>query len=152
MKCKCGNFMQLINGHWICSCGHKIKYCEEITAGLNALASEIHDNAADKGFYDTPPETGTSLMLIVSELGEAMEAHRKGDLGNIVNFNNMIKSGYSFKESFEANIKDSYPDELTDVLIRLLDYMKFIGMDIDRHTKLKMRYNSTRERLHGKRY
>jgi len=50
---------------------------------LNKLAEEIHKNAVDKGFWEKPVEVGTSLMLIVSELGEALEADRKGDFADL---------------------------------------------------------------------
>ena len=45
---------------------------------LNELAKTIHNDAAARGFYDRPPEFGTNLMLVVSELSEALEADRKG--------------------------------------------------------------------------
>lgn len=46
--------------------------------GLNATAEEIHKGNVERGFYDNPKEFGTLLMLTVSELAEALEAHRKG--------------------------------------------------------------------------
>ena len=45
---------------------------------LNQLRDEIHANAKEKGFYDNPKEIGTLLMLVVSELAEALEADRAG--------------------------------------------------------------------------
>jgi hypothetical protein len=49
----------------------------EIT-GLNNIAREIHARNRDKGFYDKPQDTGRMLMLVVSELSEALEADRDG--------------------------------------------------------------------------
>lgn len=34
----------------------------------------------------------------------------------------------------------------------LYSYAKSEGIDLDRHILLKMRYNATRPRLHGKKY
>lgn len=45
---------------------------------LNKLRDEIHEYAINKGFWDNQRETGTLLMLCVSELAEAMEADRNG--------------------------------------------------------------------------
>ncbi len=44
---------------------------------LNELAKQFHERAKAKGFWDEPKETGTLLMLMVSELSEALEADRK---------------------------------------------------------------------------
>ena len=44
---------------------------------LNKLRDEVHENAKNKGFWDKERETGTLLMLCVSELAEAMEADMK---------------------------------------------------------------------------
>ena len=50
---------------------------ETILKGLNDAANKIHQNAKEKGFWDEERETGTLLMLCVSELSEALEADRK---------------------------------------------------------------------------
>lgn len=42
---------------------------------LNELRDEIHEIAKSKGFWDKPRETGTLLMLCVSELAEAMSQY-----------------------------------------------------------------------------
>ncbi|MEI2422137.1 hypothetical protein V6O07_17795, partial [Arthrospira platensis SPKY2] len=47
--------------------------------GLNESARIIHKNNKEKGFWDTEKNVGELLMLVVSELGEAMEAHRKSN-------------------------------------------------------------------------
>lgn len=64
---------------------------------LNQLRDEIHETAKKKGFYDEPREFGTLLMLIVSELSEALEAHRRGWSANMELFdkytNELIQEG-----------------------------------------------------------
>jgi hypothetical protein len=37
-------------------------------------------------------------------------------------------------------------------IIRILDICGSRGIDIDKHIELKMKYNATRERMHGKKY
>jgi len=122
---------------------------------LNELAKRAHENAVNKGFYEKPLETGTLLMLVVSELSEALEADRKGIYANIERFNKWINEPTSvctFNELFEDSIKDSFQDELADVIIRILDLCGHKGIDIDWHIEQKMRYNETREFKHGKAY
>lgn len=45
---------------------------------INELIAKAHGAAKAKGFWDKERNTSELLMLIVSECGEALEAHRKG--------------------------------------------------------------------------
>jgi NTP pyrophosphatase (non-canonical NTP hydrolase) len=119
---------------------------------LNKLRDEIHENAKNKGFYDNQRETGTLLMLCVSELAEAMEADRNGLYADLELIEKDKEDFIDFKWSFENSIKDTFEDELADTIIRILDLCGAKGIDIERHIELKMMYNATRERMHGKKY
>jgi NTP pyrophosphatase (non-canonical NTP hydrolase) len=119
---------------------------------LTMYAKEIHSGNKAKGFYDKPVETGTTLMLITSELSEALEADRHNLRANRLSFEEDLANGMDFKEAFKKNIKDSYEDEIADAIIRLLDHCGFKRIDIDFHVKNKIKYNSTRGKLHGKKY
>ena len=110
---------------------------------MNELAKQIHEYAKAKGFWDNPRDTGTLLMLIVSELAEAMEADRNGRIANLSGFH----KGIAHEDIFEASIKDTFEDEMADTIIRILDLCAAKGIDIDRHIELKMKYNTTREQL-----
>ena len=192
---------------------------------LNDLAKQIHQNAKDKGFWDSPRNTGEIFMLIISELSEALEAHRKGRRADVIYISKLESDGYtwedspiSFNDAFLSKIKDTVEDELADAVIRILDFCfvreydleailnmgsvmnccnakptdnfghnlmcisvtvgeafleqdkkscgpllgcaikaiqsleKHMGFDLIRHIELKMKYNATRERMHGKAY
>jgi NTP pyrophosphatase (non-canonical NTP hydrolase) len=67
----------------------------------------------------------TRLMLIVSELGEALEALRHED-------------------------KENFAEELADVAIRLADLCGGLCIDLEAEILKKMRKNKTREYKHGK--
>ena len=112
---------------------------------MNELAKQIHEYAKAKGFWDKPRDTGTLLMLIVSELAEAMEADRNGRIANIGKFH----KGIALDDIFEASIKDTFEDEMADTIIRILDLCAAKGIDIDKHIELKMKYNATRSYRHG---
>ncbi len=91
-----------------------------------------HSSARRKGFWDKKRNVGEMLMLIVSELGEAIEAHRGGQFG-------LLK-------------KDTFEDELADTAIRLFDLCGGLGIDLEKQIAWKMNFNQSRAQKHGKRY
>ena len=114
---------------------------------LNELAEAIHAENVERGFYDRKIERGTQLMLIVSELSEALEADRKERYAHL--------DAYLCNptpENFQVYIKDSFEDEISDALIRLLDMVGYLGIDIEQHVKAKRAFNKTRGYKHGKKY
>jgi NTP pyrophosphatase (non-canonical NTP hydrolase) len=135
-------------------------YDAMLCTGLNDAAKSIHADAKRKGFWDSERETGTLLMLCVSELSEALEADRKGRYADLQAYNECEKADdilESDKEvyelsSFQSLIKDTFEDELADTVIRILDLCGARGIDLERHINLKLKYNRSRERMHGKAY
>ena len=121
---------------------------------ITELVERSHANAVDKGFYgdDGKQErnVGELLMLIVSELGEALEAHRKDKFSDLLA---LQSCGFNNKSiAFERFVKDGFEDEIADTFIRLADMCGYLNIDIEAYIKAKMAYNATREKLHGKRY
>ena len=94
---------------------------------INELTEQAHYNALIKGFHDSPREVGTSLMLIVSELSEALEAHRKNDW-------------IAVKE------------EIADTFIRLGDFCGEYKINAEDEILAKMKINASRPKKHGKEY
>ena len=125
-----------------------------LCTGLNSASVEIHQDAKRKGFWDSERETGTLLMLCVSELAEALEADRKGKFANVKLYEAVDQTGRPSHDafSFESTIKDTFEDEIADTIIRLLDLCGARGIDIEKHINLKLKYNRSRERMHGKAY
>jgi|WetSurSiteA1Bulk_404760.scaffolds.fasta_scaffold03932_2 hypothetical protein len=134
---------------------------------LNELAKQFHERAKAKGFWDEQREIGTLLMLMVSELSEALEADRKGqyakiddpqfiidgktireDLDLATKENDMVK----FEDIFRTQVKDTFEDEMADVFIRLFDFIGQRNIDIEKHVEFKMLYNQLRAYKHGKAY
>ena len=125
-----------------------------LCTGLNSASVEIHQDAKHKGFWDSERETGTLLMLCVSELAEALEADRKGKFANVKLYEAVDQTGRQSHDAFscESTIKDTFEDEIADTIIRLLDLCGARGIDIEKHINLKLKYNRSRERMHGKAY
>ncbi len=123
---------------------------------IKALVKKAYQTAVDKGFYNKATSVPEKLMLIVTELGEACEAHRTGRLcrGNTWLFFKVWEdNNNSFPENlFKEEIKNTLEDELADVFIRLGDLCGYLKIDIEKHIETKMAYNETREHKHGKEY
>lgn len=127
---------------------------------ISELQKVVHQNAKDKGFYDNPNQNfGEKCMLIVSEVSEALEAHRKSKFVDFARFGTDYggEAHWMTPEKwkrirFETDVKDTVEDELADALIRILDLAGWLNIDLERHVALKIEYNAGRERLHGKQY
>ena len=191
---------------------------------LQELAQDIYNTNKENGFWDKERNREECMALINSELYEALEAHRKGKFSNVDEykwlekrapyFANQTETDH-FQQAFITNIKDTVEDELSDAIIRTLDFifgfveigiserlkektsfkqcvefskykipsnfgafilygsgficvdafnwpLRIIGyiskyceqknIDLDFHVREKLRFNKTRERMHGKKY
>ena len=92
---------------------------------LNELANICHSIAVQKGFWDEKRNIGEALMLIVTELAEAMEAHRVQD-------------------------QENFREEIADAFIRLLDLCGGLKIDIEGEIDRKSQKNKNRPYKHGK--
>lgn len=93
---------------------------------LNRYAKDCHQRAVAKGFWDEFHSVGHYLMLVVSELSEAVEADRLGKWVKLTP--EQIEElrgleGAAFAQAFLRMIKDTVADELADAVIRLLDLL-----------------------------
>ena len=118
---------------------------------LNDIATAVYASNKAKGFWDQERNVGETLMLVVTELSESLEAHRsgrfctQGDKVAYLESDDMV-------QAFKSNIKDTFEDELADAVIRILDLCGGLDIDIDFHIRTKMMYNATRPYKHGKNY
>ena len=119
---------------------------------LNELSKQIYEGNKLRGFDVSKENIGQTLMLVVSELAEALEADRKNMHSDFDTFDKMNRNELQFNQAFYANIKDTFEDEIADSFIRLFDLCGGLGIDIEKHIDFKLRYNSTRSFKHGKRY
>lgn len=120
---------------------------------IKQTCKEVNTIAKEKGFWDEERNVGELLMLIVSELGEAIEAHRKDKFANSELYEEQLHIGAVEQDQvFETFMKDTFEDEIADSVIRLFDLAEGLDIDLEWHISEKMKYNSTREKLHGKAY
>lgn len=134
---------------------------------LNVLARIIHKIAADHGFW---PEEGRNmgemLMLATSELAEALEEHRDGKPAHYYTFKtsrpgawdglDRDKMASMSADDLGALGIDKKPEgvavELIDCIIRCLDTLQSLDVDIDALVAEKMAYNRSRPHKHGRSY
>lgn len=142
---------------------------------IKNIQKEIHQDAKKKGFWDSPllepdyiPTLGTiypseevknlfisqKLMLIVSELGEALESLRNNRRARL-SYDDLAY--FELQEPFDSDYfedkqKDTFEDELADTVIRILDLAEWMGIDLETCIKLKMRYNKSRPAKHDKKF
>lgn len=90
------------------------------------MAKEAHSNAVKHGFWEIPVSKMHCLMLIISEIGEMVEADRSGRRANYAEYKGNGGKG------FEALIKDTVEDEMADVVIRLCDFAGALKMDFNK--------------------
>lgn len=122
---------------------------------IKEIQKEIHKVNVEKGFWEDRKNVGEVLMLIVSELGEALEAHRSSRKALVELFDAKAidrTEAADYQADFEQCIKDTFEDEIADTVIRILDMCEGFGIDLERHIELKLEYNRTRPYKHGKKY
>ncbi len=105
---------------------------------LNELAKEVHANSVEKGFWEGDPSDQHFLMLVITELSEAIEADRKCMKPDIKRYKYLMGeytsecSPRTFEHMFEVYLKDSIQDELADAFIRLLDLAGARNLNMNR--------------------
>ena len=99
---------------------------------LNHYAKKCHARAVAKGFWDEQHSVGHYLMLVISELSEAVEADRIGKWAkldpNTIDTLHRI-DGAIYVQEFLRLVKDTVEDEIADAVIRLLDLLGWMLKD-----------------------
>jgi NTP pyrophosphatase (non-canonical NTP hydrolase) len=107
---------------------------ELIKIRANYLQDRCHGAAVNSGWWSDletgerkQKNVGELLMLVVSEIAEAMEGHRK----------NLMDDKLPHRKMVEV--------ELADALIRIFDMAGGLGLDIGGAMSEKLEYNQRRE-------
>ena len=99
---------------------------------IREMQADVHQTAVEHGWWEAERPVGEVLMLVVTEVAEAMEAYRAGN-----------------PESDKIPGHTKMAEELADAVIRILDYAEGAGIDLAAALKAKMAYNETRPYRHG---
>ncbi len=113
---------------------------------LNDLASLIHQNAVEKGFYDKEETDGEFIARstgnLHGEVSEWWEAFRTGKLNQPCD-----KAAAMSAAGLSALTCEE--EELADVIIRALDIAKRRKVNIGKAVAMKHLFNKTRAHRHG---
>lgn len=99
---------------------------------LNELKDSAFRCSFMKGFHAESHGVNHYLMLVLTEVGEAVEADRRGKRADVHGFeSSMLAVGdLYFEDMFCRYIKDTVEDELADVVIRLMDLVGLLGLSM----------------------
>lgn len=104
---------------------------------IKELAKEVHENAVAHGWWNEERTFGELIVLVRSELSEALEEYRNG--------HELTEIYYTGAERKMEGI----PSELADVVIRVFDMAEHYGIDIEAAILEKHEYNKSRPYRHG---
>ena len=123
---------------------------------IKELVEQAHATAVNHGFWENPPEFGTSIALIHSELSEALVEVRAGNRirpGEPTPAVYYSGGGYVATAPTECAKKpEGYATELADAVIRIADLCGYMGIDLEAVIREKMEYNNSRPYKHGKKF
>ena len=104
---------------------------------INEFAKEVHENAVAHGWWEKNPSIPECLCLIHGEVSEALEEYRNG------------KPILYHEGESEEGKPEGIAVELADVILRTLDLMAALEVDIDAVITEKHNYNKGRPYRHG---
>lgn len=133
---------------------------------INEFAAEVHKNAVDHGWWEGERTFPEIVALIHSEVSEALEEYRDGkpllyfpcNAGGVCceedgsahcGSRPYDPENPNARCSAQSKKPEGIAAELADVIIRVLDYCAYAGIDIENVLEVKHEYNKSRPYRHG---
>ena len=88
---------------------------------LKQFMTKAYDNAKAKGFYKPDLDINQALMLIITEMGEAIQASRHDRHGIIEDYNKWL--GVSEEQAYEESLEGTVESEFADVALRIMSLL-----------------------------
>ena len=102
---------------------------------LVVLANDAYLNAQRHGFYPDNTDITTALMLIITEMAEAIQADRHNRHGSIEDYESEIQMGRDIPTAYKNTLEGTVESEFADVGIRILSLLGW--MNTKRPTKFQ---------------
>lgn len=94
---------------------------------LASLAENAFKNAEKHGFYTESTEIETDLMLIITEMAEAVQADRKNRHGSIEDYESEIQIGRDIPTAYKNALEGTVESEFADIAIRILSLLGWMN-------------------------
>lgn len=91
---------------------------------LKQFMTKAYENAKAKGFYKPDLDINQALMLIITEMGEAIQASRHDRHGSIEDYNKWL--GVSEEQAYEESLEGTVESEFADVALRIMSLLDYI--------------------------
>lgn len=125
---------------------------DEVRDGFATFAAAVSRTAHAHGWWEDERNVGEMLMLMVSELSEALEAHRNSEPYLWYKHTGFIAQGsVSHMREYEGTLgkPEGIASEFADCIIRILDTCETLGIPVVQALLDKHEYNITRPYRHG---
>lgn len=118
----------------------------------NELRDQAYQNAVKHGFYEEGTDVFHCMMMFVAELGEVVNADRKGKYADRTMFEKNIDTPQTdpdghWKFCYETFIRNTVEDELADAAICLLSFAGSQNYEIDNSLFSKESFDDFIERF-----
>lgn len=89
---------------------------------LKQLMTKAYENAKAKGFYEPDLDINKALMLIITEMGEAIQANRHDRHGSIEGYNTYLEVSDEHT-AYEESLEGTVESEFADIAIRIMSLL-----------------------------
>lgn len=89
---------------------------------LKQLMTKAYENAKAKGFYEPDLDINKALMLIITEMGEAIQASRHDRHGSIEGYNTYLEVSDEHT-AYEESLEGTVESEFADIVIRIMSLL-----------------------------
>lgn len=127
-------------------------------AEFNEIQKAVHGLAKEKGWHDVDSSLTERIMLVVTELAEAVESIRrneppvwqKGKVKEPLSVEQNLIKLMPISPDWDVFVKpEGVLTELADATIRIMDICEAQGWDLEQAIKTKHTFNKTRSYRHG---
>lgn len=89
---------------------------------LKQLMTKAYENAKAKGFYEPDLDINKALMLIITEMSEAIQASRHDRHGSIEGYNTYLEVSDEHT-AYEESLEGTVESEFADIAIRIISLL-----------------------------